>query len=246
MPLKAVDSASEQYAKDLEAVLEDLNDRITSVIASTRITGTDEFDATAILQARPIFIDELRNAGYPEIASKFIAEYPEISNGVKRSFSAVGIGFELNAVDAQTFQQIAAADLEGFSIIGQKAMDDLRQGLYKMAVQGQSFGNMVEAIRDATIGTTAKGSPLANFARTHANTAALDFSGQVSITAGENLGAEKWEILGPLDDATRDVCVAALNDPVRTKEEWIEAGYWGGTPGGWSCRHVFRPWFGDD
>ncbi len=244
MPLKAVDNAAETYAKDLEKVLADLDKRLVSILRSTIITGTDTFDATAILTAREIMLEEMIAAGYLDIANKFLAEYPDIKAGVERSLAAAGIpNAVFTTVDNLTFQQISLADFEAFEILGAKAMDDLRQGLYRMAVQGNSFDQMVDAIRESTIGTTAKGTPLANFSRTHANTAALRFANNVSVAAGERLGTDEFEVVGPLDAATRDICLDALSDPIRTKQEWIDAGYWADR-GGWNCRHILRPFFG--
>lgn len=246
MPLKAVDSAVGKYEQDLIRVMEGLDKRLVSLLRKAQLTGTELFDATAILQARPVMLAELRLSGYGDIANNLVGEYPDVMSGVGRSLAAAGIPkAAFTSVDAQTFKQIAAADLEIFSTIGAKAMDDLRQGLYKMAVQGNSFEAMVAQIAASTVGTAKNGAPLANYARTHANTAALDFAGQVSITAGERLGTDKFEVIGPSDAATRDVCSSALSNPVRTKEEWTAAGYWGGTPGGWNCRHILRPYFGE-
>jgi hypothetical protein len=96
---------------------------------------------------------------------------------------------------------------------------------------------------------------MANHAYTISNTAVLNFGGEVLITAGNNVfdalnipeGERMWEVVGPLDDVTRDECETALADPIRTWDEWLQHSnangepYVGGTPGGFNCRHQLFP-----
>lgn len=239
--LKTSDKVAAKFQKQMLQVLKELDRRVLDVIGTTK-TAANVFDASALLNSRAEMIEALRLSGYNDLVEKYVATYKDVPGLVKKDFAGVKLPDpKFAAPDVQTFTTIAAADLEAFGLIGVRAMDELRLGLYRNAISSQPFSVMVEAVRDATIGTSIKGSPLKNYAYTYANTAHLSFSGEVVLAAGESIGAERWEVIGPLDGVTRDVCSAALSDPIRAKQEWIDSGYWGGTPGGFNCRHYFVP-----
>jgi hypothetical protein len=141
---------------------------------------------------------------------------------------------------------LAKMDLDQFNNIGVSAMNELRLTLVQNAVSSATpLSEMVNAIAAATVGFDGKGSPLSNHASAHADTAINTFNGEVNIKAAESFGHDKptdrWRVFGPNDAKTRDICQHALSEPVRTRQEWEDAGYWGGSPGGWRCRHRFRP-----
>jgi hypothetical protein len=194
-----------------------------------------------ILNSQPAMIEALRDAGYYELADEFVGKYPGMVEVVSAEMQ--GLGFPkavYSTADKTTFAQMASADLEQFEFIGESAMSELRFGLFSQSVSNQPFSAMVDSVKAATVGLDAKGSPLANHAYTHANTAVLSFGGEVSIKNAQALGVKEFEVVGPLDDKTREVCQHALADPIRTEEEWQAADYWGGSPGGWNCRHHLR------
>ena len=242
MPLNAVDSAVDEFAVSLSNVLGELERKVTDILASA-VRGRDErYDAAALLNSRGDMLQALRDAGYSDLANEHVAKYPDIVESVKKDFGKRKLPpVEFSTASIDTFKQIATADLEAFNIIGTKAVDDLRHELYRGALANKPFSSMVDVIKAATVGLDKKGSPLKNYAYTYANTATLSFAGEAVKAAGEDLGAEKWEVVGPLDDATRDECRAALSDPIRTEKEWHSADYWGGSPGGWNCRHILYP-----
>ena len=244
MSFKLGDKATEQYAKDLSKVLAELESNIYNVFGKAK-TKEARFDANTILNSRGDMLQSLRDAGYSDLANKHIANYPEIVNEVRADFAKRKLPpVKFGKVSAETFKNIARADLEMFNVIGVKAMDDLRLELYRHSISSKPFSNMVAVIRAATTGIDGKGSPLKNYAYTHANTAILKFGGDVVAEAGESIGAERWEVVGVSDESTRDDCRDALADPIRTKKEWQDAGYWGGSPGGWNCRHTLYPYLG--
>jgi len=235
------DKQAEKYAKALQKVMRELDNRLTDIV-STATSASGLVEATQILNARPQMLQALQDSGYTELAQEFIDTYPGMVGTVDSSFTAAGLASpSFTTVDTLTFQQLAGADFAQFEFIGAAAMDELRFGLHRQAVANVPFSRLVESVKAATVGIDGKGSPLANHAYTHANSAILSFGGEVSIAAGKAIGAKEWEIVGPLDAKTRDVCVAALADPVRTEAEWQAADYWGGIPGGYNCRHHFRP-----
>lgn len=229
-----------EFDKALFTVLKRLDRNILDVVSEARTGNT--YDAALILNSRPAMIQALRESGYNQLVEDYISEYQSVPAIVADSFKGRKLPApKYSTADVQTFQTIARADLEGFTNIGLKSVDDLRLLLYSNAVSNLPFSVLVNDIKAATVGIDKKGSPLRNYAYTHANTAVLNFSGEVLIAAGESIGAEKWEVVGPNDDSTRDVCKEALANPIRTMAEWREAGYTGGTPGGWNCRHQLFP-----
>ena len=263
MPLRKVDQAAEVFAKNLDTVLGELEKKVYDVLGKAKLLH-DRFDAATLLNSRGEMLQAIRDAGYNDIASQHVAKYPGIVDAVKADFNAKDLpAVKFGSVAAETFTNIAKADLEMFTAIGTKAVDDLRLELYRHAVSSRPMSDMVETIRAATVGSTKqarssktgellrrkdgelfKRSPLERYSYTHANTAVLDFAKAVTREAGVELGAKEWEVIGVLDDVTRDECVAALDNPVRTQEEWENIGYWGEGKR-FNCRHTLYPYFGD-
>lgn len=235
-PLKYADKQSERFARDLDKVLRDLDKRIVAILNGATKGG--QVEASLLLNSKPAMIQALRDAGYYELAAQHAASYEGAVDALTEAFSDRKLPPpKFSGADVTTMQQLATADIAGLAIIGEYALDNLRLSLYKGAVGGSSFKDLVASISDAIDG------PLKNHAYTYANTAQLNFSGEILRQAGESLGAERWEVIGPNDGLTREVCVNALRNPIRTTDEWKSAGYFGGTPGGWNCRHQLFPVF---
>jgi len=236
MPLAYVDKQSAQFAKNLDLVLADLNKRIINILAGASHQG--EVGAGALLDSKAAILQALEDAGFYDLAAQHAAGYEGMVESVTKYMTGRGVPApKFRTIDKTTFQQLAGVDIEGIEAIGKVAVEKLHLSLYKNALSGTPFADLVAEVAGAI------GGPLKNHAYTYANTANLNFSGEILRVAGEGLGADRWEVVGPLDESTRDVCVDALSDPVRTKEEWQAAGYFGGTPGGWSCRHQLFPVF---
>jgi len=234
------DSVPAQFDKDLFVVLQELDSKVIDVIARSKRGGT--YDAGLILNSRPQMVAALRSSGYNEVVENYLAEYEKVPGLVAEAFKARKLPApKFTTASFETFKQLATADLENFNIRGAKAMDDLRLGLHRQSLSSQPFSAIVKSIKAATVGTAKNGSPLANYAKTYANTAFQSFGGEAARVAGESLGAEKWEVVGVLDSVTRQECADALANPIRTTAEWQAVGYFGGAPGGWNCRHILYP-----
>jgi hypothetical protein len=232
--LKYADARADQFGKDLDKVLRELDRRIIDILNGATAGG--EVEAALILNSRPEMIQALRDAGYYELAAEHAASYEGAVDALNEAFKDRKLPApKFSGADVTTMKQLAAADIEGLTVIGESAIDELRLSLYRNAVGGSSFPDLVAMVAEKLEG------PLRNHAYTYANTAQLNFSGEILKQAGESLGAEYWEVVGPLDEVTRDVCVDALADPVRTQNQWESADYFGGTPGGWNCRHQLYP-----
>jgi hypothetical protein len=249
MPLIKADQQIDEFATALDKVMKRLEKSLLDVVGGAT-SATEVFDATVLLNSQPAMIEALRDSGYFALAEEHVATFAEIPPETIDAFKRRGLPApEFSTVDRQDFRALAQMNLDQFNNIGVSAMNELRLGLVQNAVAGSNFSAMVEAVRAATVGVDGKGSPLSNHAYTHANTSILNFQGETLIKAGESIGfdsaTDKWEVVGPLDGATREVCQNALANPVRTQEQWEAAGYWGGTPGGWNCRHQLFPYFDD-
>ncbi|MCK5019402.1 MAG: hypothetical protein KAS32_20255 [Candidatus Peribacteraceae bacterium] len=236
------------YGQDLSRVMRSLEKLLIDLMADTRVEAG--YNIQAIQNSFPAMRQALAQSGYDDLAAEFVGTFEDVPGLVSKTYAANDLPSpKYVAADAQVFTGLAQVDLDNFAAIGEKALEDLRLGLYRQAVASEPFSNLVETIRAATVGVDGKGSAMANHAYTHANTAMLNFQGETLRIAGESLGFDSddslWEVVGPDDEVTRDVCEAALAEPVRTKAEWIAAGYWGGTPGGWNCRHQLFPYFGE-
>jgi hypothetical protein len=246
MPL---DQQIDDFGRSLDKVMRELEKSLLDVIGGAT-SSKDIFDSTALLNSQPAMIEALRTSGYFTLAEEHVATFAAIPKDTIAAFKARDLPLpEFTTVDKEAMTALAQMDLDQFNNIGVSAMNELRLGMVRNAVSGAPFSTMVESVRAATIGLDKKGSPLANYAYTHANTSILNFQGEVMQQAGVSVGFTEdddlWEVEGVLDGVTRDICVSALNNPIRTKAEWQSAGYWGGSPGGWNCRHQLFPYFGE-
>ena len=243
--LKQTDAAAALFARELAKVMAGLESGVLQILIDAQTAGAaGAVDAAAILNSRPAMLQALADAGYYDLATAHVALYGDTPALVSSAFKASKLPPpQFSTVSAETFAGLASLDLEIFGAVGDRALSELRLGLYRQTIAGLPMSELVKTLKAATVGLDGKGSPLSNHSWTHANTAILNFQGEVLREAGESIGAENWEVVGPIDDLTRDVCVDALADPVRTQLEWIEADYWGGTPGGWNCRHQLFPSF---
>lgn len=250
MPLIRADQQIDDFAIALDKVMKRLENNLLNVLGLAT-SVTEVFDATVLLNSQPAMIEALRESGYFALAEEHVATFADIPPETIEAFSRRGLPTpEFTAIDRQDFRALAKMDLKQFNNIGISAMNELQLGLVQNAVSATPFSTMVEAVRAATVGVDGKGSPLSNHAFTHANTSILNFQGEVLKDAGESIGFDGdddlWEAVGPLDGVTRDVCVAALNNPVRTRSQWQAVDWWGGAPGGHNCRHQLFPFFEEE
>jgi hypothetical protein len=243
------DRNTARYAKELAKVMADLEAGLIDIVAGSR-TAAGEYNALVILNSRARMLKTLDDSGYNKLSETYVGQFERIPSIVSKSFTSQNIPSpKYGTNDATVFRGLASVDLDNFAAIGEKALEDLRLGLYRQAIAAEPLSNLVKTIRASTVGVDGKGSAMANHAYTHANTAILNFQGEAIRIAGESIGFDSddslWEVVGPDDGSTRDVCESALANPVRTKAEWVAAGYWGGAPGGWNCRHQLFPFFGE-
>lgn len=237
MPSDLAGRMSEKYAFSLVRVMGDLESEIISFMRG--VGATTEQAAATVLNSRGNFIKALRDSGYNDLAQEYIAQYGVVPEAVKKAFAKRKLPApKFSTISVETFTGLARIDLEMFQAIGSKAMEDLRIGLYKQTIAGQSFKDIVKTIKASTTGVGKNNSPLYNYSYTHANTAILNFNGEVIKAAGESIGfdkdSSKWQVVGPLDSKTREECRNALETPVRTRKQWLDAGYFGGSPGGYN------------
>ena len=245
MAFDIIDSQIVTFEQSLSTVMKKLEKNLIDLVGSSA-TAQQLFDANVLLNSEATMITALQDAGYFSLAEEHISAFAKIPAAVKASYAAEGFPLvEFTALQKADMTALAQMNLEQFNNIGVSAMNELRLGLVQNAVSALPLSSMVDAVAAATVGVAANGSPLSNYAATHARTAINTFNGEVNIKAAESFGHDKptdrWRVRGPNDAKTRDVCSKALTEPIRTRQEWEDAGYFGGSPGGWNCRHRFRP-----
>jgi len=245
LPNKLTDKSIKAYSKALVKVMEELEAEVLAFMVGAGTTTPAA--AAAVLNSRPEFIKFLNDSGYNDLSRAYIKQYEKMTGAVELAFNKRLLPPPVfSTVSAETFAGLAQMDLQNFSSIGTKAMDDLRMGIYRNTVAGANFKDTVNLIKASTVGLDGKGSALANHSYTHANTAILNFQGEVVQKAGESIGFDGddslWELVHVMDAATRDICVDAYTDPVRTRAEWLAIDYFGGSPGGYNCRGILYPY----
>jgi len=126
-------------------------------------------------------------------------------------------------------------DLNQFNMLGDKAADQLTQGLIEMQYGAVTRQQLVTEMVGNTVGT------LRNQANTQVRTGMQGYFRQSNVKLAEDAGIDKYEYVGPGDDITRDFCNDHIGQ-VKTLKEWdnLDNGQLGPVSvfgGGYNCRH---------
>lgn len=100
------------------------------------------------------------------------------------------------------------------------------------------------------------GNNMRRYASQMVNDSIRQFDTQIAVSAGNEVGAEKWKYYGSLIEDSREHCVKYRNKVLTTdqiREIWANQNWVGKAPGdpfvvrgGYNCRHRWRPYFDED
>lgn len=233
MPFSKADQFSAKLKRELDVVTTELEALLNAIMLTTVIDG--KVNPDLMLRAQGEMMLALQASGYVDLVRKHGASYEVIAGDILQRLTKAGVpNPKFGPEAAQTLTQISLVDMQALGETGENIIKELNRSLYFSALSELPFNELVKQIEKST-------GKLSSYAYTYANTASLKFSGEMARIIGEEVEADKWRVTGPLDETTREECRRALRNPVRTKQEWIDADYWGGTPGGWNCRHILEP-----
>lgn len=190
-------------------------------------------------------ITQLQNVsfqGFEDVAARFTDElantlYQNTLVGGSRTDSIRSLRQSINGVyiqaDEPEIRRLVAVAKAG----GPDAEDAVRQ-LHQIYAADRAGNNM------------------RRYASQMVNDSIRQFDSQIAVSAGNEIGAEKWKYYGSLIEDSRDHCVKYRNKVLTTeqiREIWSTKNWAGkaqGDPfvvrGGYNCRHRWRPYFDED
>ena len=176
--------------------------------------------------------------GMDALAQGFVDKYSDVLDYTRQVSREAGIKFVLPQRSADIiglYQQNQVSNILGSSEEIIKTVTDasLRYGI------GEQRLNTIIADLERTVDTVGRRMV------TEAFTGASVYDRTVKFEQFQNAGIELYFYSGPLDDVTRDVCVATLSDPLQatgwTLAQIQDSGTPFGSGGGYNCRHEWLP-----
>jgi hypothetical protein len=188
----------------------------------------------------------MEQLGFKQMEAEFMAEYDMSIDRAMTMNKNIGISTDLNRVDfVSTVEQIKRADFGVFEAEARSLDAMVKARLINSLVLGEDYQRTVSLLADDLLGADEKSGKLARFANTYMNTAFVSLGRAVDMEIYEKIGGKEPEAeyiyVGPVDNKTRDFCLAHVGETL-TRAEWEEIGASEGLDffveyGGWNCRH---------
>ena len=130
--------------------------------------------------------------------------------------------------------------------------------LVEIAKKGGKEGEDAVAALHRQYAADRTGRNMRRYAKQMIHDAISQFDAGIAVAAGKEIDAEKWVYFGSLVEDSREICVELVNADKSYTEEQIrtmwEARNWSGKAdgdpfivrGGYNCRHLWRPSFGEE
>jgi len=243
----------DQNAQRLDAALKAVNRRIASLIAGLDVSNgrfvSDSVNLQAALNMRVEIA--LAFAQYNNEAAAVLDSYKKAARDAAAEFAALGIAAEFTQADADLIDAMirdVGAELDGLSL---QAQSTISQDVYKAVIAGDSLSDLTDTIEQRLLGGTDKrGQPMANHAKTIAETRYMEVDSIITDRLAQEAGIDKFRYAGSLIKDSREWCKEHAGK-VFTRSEiegWRDqqwAGKKAGDPftvrGGWNCRHYWIP-----
>jgi hypothetical protein len=225
------------YQKDMEKIQKKLLNKIEKVLA-----GLEVLDDAGLAQAfqQIDFVDDLTKLGFPALLKKVKGSYDK---QVVKSFDVLTAAqrTKQTVTAVQAIEILSILDLNTISSGVTRYANELKTAMFRGLLTGASSKSIMEGLTE----TYGVGKALSSkqqvmllqdsFARFARTTTAKLF---------EDVPEQKFEYVGPLDEVTRDVCVATLEmqgEGMTMAEIEAEAPVSFADGGGFNCRHEWIP-----
>ena len=230
-----------------------VNSNIASLVARLESDNNGRFlsDTLSLQQALNMRVEiATAMAPYNDAVDAVTASYIEAAKDAAADAAALGINEAFSQADADLIDAMMANTRAVLIAAGVDVSGRLSEQMYLAVASGGSKADMIETVRQFTLGKTDKrGKPLANHAVTIANDAYMGIDSLVTMRIAENNNLDKFMYQGTLISDSRPWCVSHLNK-ILTREEirkW-DGQQWAGKKsgdsfivrGGHQCRHHWR------
>ena len=225
------------YQKDMEKIQKKLLSKIEKVLA-----GLEVLDDAGLAQAfREIdFVDDLTKLGFPALLEKVKGSYDK---QVVTAITGLGAAQRSKQTVAavQAIEVLALLDLSTISSGVTRYANELKTAMFRGLLTGASSKSIMEGLT-ATYGVGKVLSSKQQVALL--NDSFARFARTTTAKLFEDVPEQKFEYVGPLDEVTRDVCVATLEmqgEGMTMAEIEAEAPVSFADGGGFNCRHEWIP-----
>ena len=232
----ADERVSEAYARRLRDTQKILEGRLAEYYRQAKQTATVDAEL-----ARQNIGRLLQESGFDDTVTALFDEgYQEFLEGAHKFYkNAYGINLQYTDTTLENLNQLRAVAQQRFGDLEIGLQSILQDELVKLQFGATSFDIAEKQLVDIV------NSFYGRYIYTYLNTATKDFGNAARNAQAEELGAEEYEYIGPLDDLTRLFCESVI-DEIKSKEEWQEMTNDDGDPvwthlGGWNCRHSLFP-----
>ena len=225
------------YQKDMERIQKKLLNKIEKVL-----DGLEVLDDAGLAQAfREIdFVDDLTKLGFPALLEKVKGSYDK---QVVTAITGLGAAQRSKQTVAavQAIEVLALLDLSTISSGVTRYANELKTAMFRGLLTGASSKSIMEGLT-ATYGVGKVLSSKQQVALL--NDSFARFARTTTAKLFEDVPEQKFEYVGPLDEVTRDVCVATLEmqgEGMTMAEIEAEAPVSFADGGGFNCRHEWIP-----
>ena len=233
------------HQKRLGDALVKLEDRIADLMATAPLKDGELFDLEWAIAARTE-IRQLVEEEYLVAVDEIIREYPSVAASASTMLATYGAFTE---VDPKVITQLQNLTFQGFEDIGNEYIDVISKEVYQNTLTGRAFAESVKTIKEVA------GGNMARYATQQMHDSLMQFDASINVAIGKEAGATKWKYVGRLIETSRPFCREHEGEVMTTERiEELWAGDWAGkasgdpfiVPGGYNCKHRFRPVFDEE
>lgn len=186
----------------------------------------------------------LTRSGYKELVADHVAGFGDNVDQIINIARAVGVEMDVAVLDPKELTNLQGEYLSEFDEIGEKAVKELKKGIYDATLNGTPSGDLISNLQKTIIGEDKRGGKLKNYAKTYAQTSQMGYDRHVGNRMAEETGFVDYIYLGPDDSITRPFCNSHINKVFTLEEiqslsngQNLSVRQYGG---GWNCRHFFQ------
>lgn len=249
----AIESNLNANEQILITSLEMVNANISTLIARLASDSNGRFlsDTLSLQQALNTRVDiAIALTPYNDAVRVVTGAYVEAAKDAAAAATAIGIDTAFSQSDANLIDAMIADSREILIAAGVDVSGRLSEQMYLSVASGGSKSDMLEIVRQFTLGKTDKaGRPLANHAATITQDAYMSVDSVVTERIALNNGIDRFQYQGSLVTDSRPWCAEHINK-IYSKAEIakFDGGSWAGKKpgstmtnrGGYNCRHHWR------
>jgi len=242
--MKKIAASSDAYAKSLIVGQEKLMTRMASMLAEMPADAKIGTRLAWYTKNMDSINDALIESGYIDASKAFVKDQLTLFRHAGNMMSYGGFDDAFTSVPKEWINYIQNRNLEYFKFLGTEAVMKLDKTMMEMIAGGYSRSAMLEELKGVITGSYKWGKKRGLYewhAGTYANTAHHKSYQEFSNMMAEQVGAEFFVYVGPVDSRTRNFCLEIVGQTF-SKIEILEmdnnsSGDVMSDRGGWNCRH---------